>query len=333
MARPHRAAVRAAHGPGDRACARPCGRQRYRPGAGCGARSDPVANGRVRPNPWRSDVGIRARPGRMGWRARAVRPRRRRSAGPRRAVRRRQHQQAICGHGGDAAGARRLAVARSNGRALAAGQIPHGDHIAVRHLLSHTSGVRDYLDESFAEAALADHSRVWAPRELVSSAITRRPSSAIGGWRYANTNYVLLGLIVEQVTHNSLTRELHQRIIDPLGLSHTFVTPDDPLPGNLMHGYEGQRDETMDRDMSFPWGTGNIISNVEDLSRFATALFGGARLRPASLTTMQTFIGTRGLDSPDLTYGLGVMQTVLHAARPAVARDHTGALIGYRTAL
>ena len=99
------------------------------------------------------------------------------------------------------------------------GLIPHGDHIAVRHLLSHTSGLPDYLDEPFAEAALADHSRVWAPRELVSSVITRRPSSAIGGWRYANTNFVLLGLIIEQVTHNSLTRELHQRIID-LSLIH-----------------------------------------------------------------------------------------------------------------
>jgi D-alanyl-D-alanine carboxypeptidase len=100
-----------------------------------------------------------------------------------------------------------------------------------------------------------------------------------------------------------------------------------------MHGYEGQRDETMGRDMSFAWGAGNIVSNVDDLSRFAQALFGGALLRPESLATMQRFIGTHGWDSPDLTYGLGVMQTVLPGAQPAVARGHTGALIGYRSAL
>jgi D-alanyl-D-alanine carboxypeptidase len=86
------------------------------------------------------------------------------------------------------------------------GLIPHGDQISVRHLMNHTSGLPDYLDEPFAEAALADRSRVWAPRELVASALERRPITAIGRWRYANTNYVLLGLIVEQVTHNSLTR-------------------------------------------------------------------------------------------------------------------------------
>jgi len=213
------------------------------------------------------------------------------------------------------------------------GLIPHGDRISVRHLMNHTSGMPDYLDEPFAEAALADRSRIWAPRELVASALERRPSTTIGRWRYANTNYVLLGLIVEQVTHNSLARELHQRIIDPLGLQHTFVAPDDPLPGNLAHGYEGRRDETMGRDMSFAWGSGNIISSVEDLGRFAAALFGGTLLRPESLAAMQTFIGTRGWDSPDLTYGLGMMQIVLPAAQPALARGHTGALIGYRSAL
>jgi D-alanyl-D-alanine carboxypeptidase len=199
--------------------------------------------------------------------------------------------------------------------------------------MNHTSGLPDYLDESFAEAVLADRGRAWAPRELVASALKRRSMIEIGRWRYSNTNYVLLGMIVEQVTHNALARELHQRIIDPLGLRHTFVTPDDQLPGNLMRGYEGQRDETMGRDMSFVWGAGNVISSVEDLSRFATALFGGALLRPESLATMQTFVGTRGWDPPDLTYGMGLMRLLLRAAQPTPALGHTGALIGYRTAL
>jgi D-alanyl-D-alanine carboxypeptidase len=213
------------------------------------------------------------------------------------------------------------------------GLIPHGDRVSVRHLMNHTSGLPDYLDEAFAETALADRGRVWAPRELVSSALKRRPIIAAGRWRYSNTNYVVLGLIVEQVTHNSLAHELHQRIIDPLGLGQTFVAPDDPLPAKLMHGYEGRRDETMGREMSFAWGAGNIISSADDLSRFAAALFGGALLEPEALAAMQTFVGTRGWDPPDLTYGLGVMRMQLRAAQPAVALGHDGALIGYRTAL
>lgn len=213
------------------------------------------------------------------------------------------------------------------------GLIPHGDRVSVRHLMNHTSGLPDYLDEAFAESALADRGRVWAPRELVSSALERRAITPVGRWRYSNTNYVVLGLIVEQVTHNSLARELHQRIIDPLGLSHTFVAPDDPLPAKLTHGYEGRRDETMGRAMSFAWGAGNITSSAEDLVRFAGALFGGALLEPEALATMRTFAGTRGWDPPDLAYGLGMMRQMLRAAQPAEAQGHSGALIGYRTAL
>ncbi|HET9224116.1 MAG TPA: serine hydrolase domain-containing protein, partial [Roseiflexaceae bacterium] len=172
------------------------------------------------------------------------------------------------------------------------GLVPHGDRIAVRSLMNHTSGLPDYLDEPFAEEALADPARVWKPGELVGRALERRPAAAPGRWRYSNTNYVLLGLIVEQVTHNPLAREIHQRIIDPLGLAHTFISPDDPIAGAMMHGYEGRRHLTGGMNMSFAWGAGNIVSNVEDLERFAQALFGGALLRPETLTTMQGFVAT-----------------------------------------
>ena len=213
------------------------------------------------------------------------------------------------------------------------GLVPHGDRIAVRNLMNHTSGLPDYLDEPFAEVALADPSRAWAPGELVASALSRRPAVAPGRWRYANTNYVLLGLIVERVTHNPLAREIHQRIIDPLGLAHTFFSPDDPIPGAMIHGYEGRRHLTGGMNMSFAWGAGNIVSNVEDLGRFAQALFGGALLRPETLATMQAFVATGSWGSRDLMYGLGMMQDVLRGAQPTLVRGHTGALMGYRTAL
>jgi D-alanyl-D-alanine carboxypeptidase len=213
------------------------------------------------------------------------------------------------------------------------GLVPHGDRIAVRDLMNHTSGLPDYLDEPFAEVALADPSRAWAPGELVASALSRRSAVAPGRWRYANTNYVLLGLIVEQVTHNPLAREIHQRIIGPLGLAHTFFSPDDPIPGAMMHGYEGRRHLTGGMNMSFAWGAGNIVSNVEDLGRFAQALFGGALLRRETLAAMQAFVATGSWGSPDLMYGLGMMQDVLRGAQPTLVRGHTGALMGYRTAL
>jgi D-alanyl-D-alanine carboxypeptidase len=213
------------------------------------------------------------------------------------------------------------------------GLVPHGDRIAVRYLMNHTSGLPDYLDEPFAEMALADPTRVWTPGELVRSALERRPAVAPGRWRYSNTNYVLLGLIIEQVTHNSLAREVHQRIIGPLGLAHTFFSPDDPIARAMMHGYEGRRHLTGGMSMSFAWGAGNIISNVEDLGRFAQALFGGALLRPEIFALMQAVVATGGWGSRDLIYGLGLMQDVLRGSQPTLVRGHTGALMGYRTAL
>jgi D-alanyl-D-alanine carboxypeptidase len=217
------------------------------------------------------------------------------------------------------------------------GLVPRGDRIAVRQLMNHTSGLRDYLDEAFAQRVLADRGRVWAPRDLVAQAVRQPPyfaPGAQGRWHYSNTNYVLLGLIVEQVTHNSLSREVHQRIIDPLGLHQTFFEPDDPVDGAKMHGYEVRRELTGGLNMSFAWGAGNISSTTTDLARFAQALFGGELLRPETLAAMQAFGGVdRAWDDSDLLYGLGVMQDVMRGAQPTMVRGHTGALVGYRTAM
>jgi D-alanyl-D-alanine carboxypeptidase len=217
------------------------------------------------------------------------------------------------------------------------GLVPHGGQISVRMLLNHTSGLHDYLAEGFVRGVLNDRGRAWSPRELVAMSAGRHPyfaPGAPGRWRYSNTNYVLLGMIVEQVTHNSLAREVHQRIIDPLGLRQTFFQPDDPTDGNAMHGYEGRRELTAGLNMSFAWGAGNISSTAADLARFAQALFGGELLRPETLAAMQTFVGVDGAwGARDLTYGLGLMQNVLPGAQPTLVRGHTGALVGYRASL
>jgi D-alanyl-D-alanine carboxypeptidase len=217
------------------------------------------------------------------------------------------------------------------------GMVPNGQRITVRQLLNHTSGLHEYLDEPFMRKVLADPGRVWTPQELVALAVGQSPyfaPGARGRWHYANTNYLLLGLIVEQVTHNPLVREVHQRVIDPLGLQRTFFTPEDTVGGTVMHGYEGRRDLSINLNYSFAWGVGNIISNAEDLGRFAQALFGGALLQPETLASMQTFTGSGGFwGARNLSYGLGVMQNVLPAQQPTLVRGHTGALAGYRTAV
>ncbi|MFL5803397.1 MAG: serine hydrolase domain-containing protein [Roseiflexaceae bacterium] len=218
------------------------------------------------------------------------------------------------------------------------GLVPNGDQITVRQLLSHTSGIYDYLNEAFVERALAEPGRVWSPEELVAEAAQHTPvfaPGAPGRWSYSNTNYVLLGMIVERVTHYPLHVEIRNRILDPLGLRDTFFEPFEAPPG-VVRSYERQRDLT-DINMSFAWGAGSITSTTEDLARFVQALFGGALLRPETFDLMQSTYGGHGT----LSYGLGLMQDQIGAGigaddqpRPAaLVRGHTGGLIGSRTAL
>lgn len=220
------------------------------------------------------------------------------------------------------------------------GLVPGGEQITVRELLGHRSGLPDYLTDEFVARARRQPERVWTPAELVAEAL-RRPRrfapGAPGRWAYSNTNYILLGMIVERVTGNPLERELRQRVIEPLGLAGTALAPPTASSDGLAHGYVGGDDYTA-LNMSVAWAAGGLTSTAGDLGRFAAALMDGALLRPDTLAVMLDCGGTGGAwGIADLAYGLGVMRRTLPAAGldPAqrLALGHTGALGGYRSAV
>jgi D-alanyl-D-alanine carboxypeptidase len=217
------------------------------------------------------------------------------------------------------------------------GLLPGGERTTVRQLLQHTSGLADYMDTPFIRKVLAEPARAWQPRELVAYGVARGQvfsPGARGRWHYANTNYVVLGMIVEQVTGTTLGHEVRQRVIERLGLADTFFEEGGPPPDRLAHGYQRQRDLTA-LDMSFAWGAGNMVSTAADLSRFAQALFGGELLGEAALGEMTTYARAGGGGwSPSLRYGLGLMQETLRSGDASfTASGHSGMLGGYRTAL
>lgn len=221
------------------------------------------------------------------------------------------------------------------------GMVPNGDRINLRHLLNHTSGIYNYLNDDFVDAVLRDRTRIWMPHELVAVATRHAPYFApgeAGRWRYSNTNYILLGMIIEQATGNTLFHEIRQRIIVRLGLYNTYFDPYEYLPGGPARGYVGNRDYT-DLNLSFAWGAGGMVSSAEDLGTFVQALYGGALLGPEALATMRSFVSVQGAwDTTHLVYGLGMMQDVLsiQTADPGAAGvvwGHTGGLIGYRTVM
>jgi D-alanyl-D-alanine carboxypeptidase len=205
-------------------------------------------------------------------------------------------------------------------------KITNGRNITVRQLLNHTSGIYDYADSSnqaFFAAVTQNQSREWKPEELVAYAYGKPSFSGKRceegeaekvQWCYSNTNYVLLGMIVEKVTGSTVKSEIENRIIRRLRLKNTFFEfQTDQVPGGIVSCYwdinprDGTDEDTTSLNMSLAWATGNMVSNAADLAKFTKALFRGNLLKSDTLKEMLTpyeplLSATQG----EASYGLGV---------------------------
>jgi D-alanyl-D-alanine carboxypeptidase len=195
------------------------------------------------------------------------------------------------------------------------GVVPDGHRITVRHLLNHTSGLADYvstLPMPPQPAFLENRWRTWTPADLVQRAVADQPTSDRPEpgkvYAYSNTNYLLLGQIIEKVTGRPYGKEIERRIIYPLRLRGTTVPgTSSQIRGPHPHGYvpiqRGDRTELVDYTRMNPsvfGAAGEMISTTTDLNRFFAALLGGRLLSPRLLTEMKT-PGIRGG-----SYGLGL---------------------------
>lgn len=182
-----------------------------------------------------------------------------------------------------------------------------GRKITIRQLLQHTSGLPDYLDAwDDLEAHRWEHME---PLETVEQALTLPPPDdrTPGGFAYSNTNYNLVGLIVEKITGRDIGTEIEERLIEPLGLRHTFWPGDrTTLPKPEMRGYVDRDGKLADRtewNVSGADASGALVSTSADATTFWTALLSGKLLAPAQLAEMKKTVA----DSfPSERYGLGV---------------------------
>jgi D-alanyl-D-alanine carboxypeptidase len=189
------------------------------------------------------------------------------------------------------------------------------DAIHVRHLLTHTSGVYDYYeDRAYLPFVLAHRRHRWTRMEQLRFAIKHgRPYGPPGlQFRYSDTDYILLGEMLERVTGRGLAAAYRSLLhFDRLGLHETYLETLEPKPPKTKpraHQYYGTIDTT-GFDPSFDlYGAGGLVSTVGDLARFYRALFGGRVFeKPATLRTM---LGKPYPVSPtDL--GMGVFSTVI----------------------
>ncbi len=210
--------------------------------------------------------------------------------------------------------------------------VPGGRSITVGQLLEHTSGLYDYMKEpgmSTNRWRGEDRFRHHAPEDLLSVAFSHRPYFAPGtDFRYSNTNYIVLGLLIEKATGMSYGDTVRQRILDPLGLRDTSLPGDDATvraPAVVARDPSNPAVDVTEQNPSLDWAAGEMISTTADLSVFIGALMSGRLLSPAMLERMKRTV-SMGMG---FHYGLGIQRFDL----PCGVRlwGHGGELLGYLT--
>ncbi|AWZ07253.1 MULTISPECIES: serine hydrolase domain-containing protein [unclassified Streptomyces] len=190
---------------------------------------------------------------------------------------------------------------------------PGSPPVTVRNLLQHSSGVFDYLGDLGVLASAGSsfpHLPEYSAQQLVDEGASHGPQFAPGaGMHYSNTNYVLLGMVIERVTGQPWADEITRRVIQPLGLSHTVLpgstatlpTPHDQFFTNYLRprGLFGHFSvPAADWNPSIGGAAGAVVSTSGDLVTFIRALLGGRLLPPAQLAQMMTDLNPTGAGAP-----------------------------------
>ncbi|MCB0256424.1 MAG: beta-lactamase family protein [Anaerolineae bacterium] len=217
-------------------------------------------------------------------------------------------------------------------------QLPYGDQITLRHLLTHTSGLFNvveheaYYADLFAEMTVDEEAGVVTlacvqrdPHDTLARYVYGKDAQFEPGaqWRYSNTNYTLLGMVIEAAAQMPLAEAYRTTIYEPLGMASTFLDCyEDPLV-DVVSGYTGTGDamtDVTDLHESIGWSAGGLVSTAADLIAFARGLFGGALFDdPESLVAMTT-------PAPGSSYGLGIMLQ-------DETMGHAGGIAGFRSVL
>ena len=217
-------------------------------------------------------------------------------------------------------------------------RLANGRDVTVRQLMNHTSGIVRYeFKPEFTRDLTASPAKVWQPEELIAYLLdTPAPFAPGQGWEYSDSNYILLGMIIERVTGNSYYAEMERRLLRPLDLRNTVPSNSRVIPG-LVQGYAGPNNPFGGGDAmitngqfainpQFEWTGGGIASTSEDLARWAKALYEGRGFDPSLMP--QALDGVPARLGRDVRYGLGIM---LRPTALGMTWGHSGFFPGYLT--
>ncbi|AKD98953.1 MULTISPECIES: serine hydrolase domain-containing protein [Rhodococcus] len=210
-----------------------------------------------------------------------------------------------------------------------------GSAITVRQLLQHRSGLPEFAGEPGADEWIAaNEDRTLTPSAAVAIALGK-PAQFVPGtsFVYTNTNYIVLGMLVESVTGRSYADELQSRILDPLDLEDTYLPAagERDIRGDHLTGYQdldGGLTDVSRTEPSIPWSAGAMVSTGTDLNAFWRALLDG-QVVPAEQLAEMTTPQVGATEAEGLGYGMGVGATELPCG--VTYTGHSGGIYGYYT--
>ena len=222
---------------------------------------------------------------------------------------------------------------------------PFAAGITIRQLLNHTSGLADFVGDpvAFFEPYRRDPAHRWelGPREELRLVLEKPREFAPGeGWAYHGSNYIVLGLVVEEATGLPLRAALRERVLAPLGLGRTDLV-EGPLRGDCARGYlpadnpilpggPGPVDVTQ-VDVPFHRAGGGVVSTAGEIARLLRALLGGELLPDALREEMLRAVDSDWAETDRYGLGIGEITALMGGQRSSCgpAWGHLGFSLGY----